>query len=302
MAKIVLEQIAPLAPVTAKEFFHNRGTIYECIDIMWSALQKRAAILNHVLKAVDDQLVANDLAALEAENAGKTAMAVATKVADEAASSIGSHILAVDKKIAEINALKIIFESNIHETENYVALIKQMLERGELNGKDGKDGKNGKDGADGQDGKTPVKGVDYFDGVDGKNGTDGRDGRDGRDGLNGQDGRDGQDGQDGAPGKSAYELWLEEGNTGSLGDMLASILSNAGIDDKLSSMIADKVDSSTGGFETRIAALEAYINNNPNPNPPSEDDPIVPTPDDDDGDYPDFGEITDDNAESDMEI
>lgn len=45
-----------------------------------------------------------------------------------------------------------------------------------------------KGGTPGPAGYTPVKGVDYFDGVDGK---------------------------DGEKGLSAYEVWLQEGNTGS---------------------------------------------------------------------------------------
>lgn len=58
------------------------------------------------------------------------------------------------------------------------------------------------EGERGQDGYTPVKGIDYFDGINGTNGANGKDGKD-------------------AP--SAYELWLSEGNTGSLSEFLASL-------------------------------------------------------------------------------
>ena len=51
----------------------------------------------------------------------------------------------------------------------------------------------GKDGVDGKDGYTPIKGVDYFDGKDGTNGQD---------------------------GKSAYEIWLDAGHSGSEADFL----------------------------------------------------------------------------------
>ena len=54
-------------------------------------------------------------------------------------------------------------------------------------------------GKDGNDGYTPVKGVDYFDGVDGK---------------------DGEPGRDGVDGKSAYEIWLDAGHSGSEDDFL----------------------------------------------------------------------------------
>ena len=57
-------------------------------------------------------------------------------------------------------------------------------------------GTDGKDGKDGVDGKTPIKGVDYFDGKDGTNGTN---------------------------GKSAYQLWLDAGNTGTEAEYLASL-------------------------------------------------------------------------------
>ena len=57
----------------------------------------------------------------------------------------------------------------------------------------------------GEDGYTPVKGVDYFDGEPGKDGVAGKDG------VNGQDGVD---------GKSAYEIWLNAGHSGSEDDFL----------------------------------------------------------------------------------
>ena len=77
-----------------------------------------------------------------------------------------------------------------------------------LKGQDGADGKDGVDGKDGQDGK---------DGIDGKDGADGQDGVDGKDGVDGEDGSDGQDGED---GKSAYQIWLDNGNEGTEEDFL----------------------------------------------------------------------------------
>ena len=55
----------------------------------------------------------------------------------------------------------------------------------------------------------------------GKDGINGRDGKDGTNGVNGRDGLpgiDGRDGKDGAPGKSNYELALENGFEGTLTD------------------------------------------------------------------------------------
>lgn len=62
-------------------------------------------------------------------------------------------------------------------------------------------------GADGEDGVTPIKGVDYFDGYTP---------------VKGKDYFDGDD------GKSAYEIWLEEGNTGSEEDYLNSLKGDDG--------------------------------------------------------------------------
>jgi hypothetical protein len=57
-----------------------------------------------------------------------------------------------------------------------------------------------------------------------------KDGIDGQDGANGQDGLDGRDGTDGVDGLSAYELWLESGETGSAQDFLDSLIGPKGID------------------------------------------------------------------------
>ena len=132
------------------------------------------------------------------------------------------------------------------------------------NGANGQDGQNGKDGVGIADikienGKLYVKytnGNDYVDlgqvkGADGQNGQNGTTptieistdgywviggikteakaiGTDGKDGENGQDGQNGQDGKDGEDGKSAYEIWLACGNTGSEEDFLNWIKGSAG--------------------------------------------------------------------------
>ena len=57
-------------------------------------------------------------------------------------------------------------------------------------------------------------------------------GEPGQNGTNGIDGQDGQDGQDGADGKSAYQIWLEEGNVGTEQDFLDSLKGEDGINGK----------------------------------------------------------------------
>ena len=58
--------------------------------------------------------------------------------------------------------------------------------------------------------------------------------------LNGKDGKDGVNGKDGVDGKSAYEIWLEQGNTGTEADFIASLKGEPGkdasIDDLLEAM------------------------------------------------------------------
>ena len=65
------------------------------------------------------------------------------------------------------------------------------------------DGNDGVDGAPGIDGYTPVKGVDYFDGING---------------------------QDGADGDSAYQIWLNDGNSGTTTDFINALRGADGVD------------------------------------------------------------------------
>ena len=54
-------------------------------------------------------------------------------------------------------------------------------------------------------------------------GAKGETGASGKDGTNGIDGKDGSPGKDGTDGKSAYQIWLDAGNTGTEEDYLASL-------------------------------------------------------------------------------
>lgn len=60
-------------------------------------------------------------------------------------------------------------------------------------------------------------------GADGKDGRDGVNGKDGINGTNGRDGVDGKNGQDGKDGKSAYQIWLDLGNSGTEQDFINSL-------------------------------------------------------------------------------
>jgi hypothetical protein len=70
---------------------------------------------------------------------------------------------------------------------------------------------------------TPIQGPEGPQGEKGDKGDAGTNGKDGTNGTNGADGQDGQDGNTGATGQSAYQLWLANGNVGSVDDFLASL-------------------------------------------------------------------------------
>lgn len=75
----------------------------------------------------------------------------------------------------------------------------------------GAEGVNGKDGANGKDG------------INGTNGKDGVDGKDGTNGIDGKNGANGIDGKDGENGKSAYEIAVANGFSGTESEWLKSL-------------------------------------------------------------------------------
>ena len=78
-------------------------------------------------------------------------------------------------------------------------------------------GDKGERGPQGLQGPVGPQGPKGERGADGK---DGRDGVNGKDGINGTNGVDGKNGQD---GKSAYQIWLDLGNSGSEQDFINSL-------------------------------------------------------------------------------
>ena len=102
-------------------------------------------------------------------------------------------------------------------------LLKGWGEWIKIKGDDGRDGRDGIDGEDGNDGKSVT--IDevlphIFSKIaeipKPENGKDGKNGKDGPRGPKGPRGSDGKDGKNGDDGKSAYDLWLSDGNEGSL--------------------------------------------------------------------------------------
>lgn len=71
-------------------------------------------------------------------------------------------------------------------------------------------------------------------------------------GEKGDPGTPGRDGQDGADGKSAYDIWLEQGNVGTEQEFLDSLKG-----DGSSIVVDDKIDtSSTNPVQNKVLAQE----------------------------------------------
>lgn len=103
-----------------------------------------------------------------------------------------------------------------------------------IQGEKGEDGIDGKDGKDGLNGITPHIGDNgnwYLGETDTGIKAEGIKGKDGANGINGKDGADGADGadgKDGANGKSAYQIWLDNGHTGSEADFITWLKGDKG--------------------------------------------------------------------------
>ena len=99
----------------------------------------------------------------------------------------------------------------------------------------GVDGTNGTDGAQGPAGPQGPQGDP---GVQGETGPQGIQGERGPAGPQGEQGEQGPAGQDGAPGKSAYEIAVEDGFTGNVQEWLESLKGDPGEDGKSAYEIA----------------------------------------------------------------
>ena len=118
-------------------------------------------------------------------------------------------------------------------------------------GEKGEDGKDGEDGNNGLDiynlwiaqGNTGSE-ADFLRSLKGADGEKGADGADGKDGT---DGKDGADGEKGADGKSAYQSWLDIGNSGSEADFIASLKGEKGEDGE---------DAAPADIPSKVSQLE----------------------------------------------
>ncbi len=170
----------------------------------------------------------------------------------------------------------------------------------------GTGGGSGTPGADGADGKSAYQlavenGFDgsvseWLESLKGEKGEQGTPGTNGRDGVNGADGKDGANGingTNGSDGKSAYELAVQNGFTGSLSEWLASlkgdkgepgISGEGGMSAETKTALVNCLSSAIGSDESGRAYLVAFCNAlgvavpeidtpDPNPNPDPDPDP-----------------------------
>lgn len=136
-------------------------------------------------------------------------------------------------------------KSEINESGELVLTFSdnKTVNVGKVVGADGKNGTNGSDGVNGENGKDGVGVVETEITGDGElvitytNGTSanlgkvvGSDGKDGQPGIDGAKGEDGAPGLNGTDGKSAYELWLDLGHSGSEEDFINSLKGESGKD------------------------------------------------------------------------
>lgn len=108
-----------------------------------------------------------------------------------------------------------------------------------MNGVDGTDGADGAQGPEGQQGPQGAPGVQ------GEPGPQGLQGEQGPVGPQGEQGEQGPAGQDGAPGKSAYEIAVEDGFTGNVQEWLESLKGEPGEDGVSPTVSAEAIPSGT---------------------------------------------------------
>lgn len=137
-------------------------------------------------------------------------------------SALAAKILEIDSKLEEVTSLE----------EDLEDKVESGYFKGDK-GDAGEPGQNGTDGLNGTDGKSAYEiwldegnqgtEQDFLNSIKGADGRNGTDGQNGRDGINGVDGKDGKDGSNGLDGKSAYQIWLDEGNVGTEQNFLDSL-------------------------------------------------------------------------------
>ena len=121
----------------------------------------------------------------------------------------------------------------------------------------GSDGEDGAQGPIGNTGPAGVQGPQGDQGVQGIQGEPGPTGQPGAQGLAGSDGEDGANGTNGSDGSSAYQIWINAGNTGTESEFLASLVGADGEDGAQGPIGPAGADADI----SEITALSDIINN-----------------------------------------
>ena len=132
----------------------------------------------------------------------------------------------IDKNVSEVDGETIPVITIEDFEKRFAEAVKNAkgdkVERGPQ-GLQGPVGPQGPKGERGEVGPKGEKGDAGIQGEKGDKGDTGERGADGKDGINGTNGRDGIDGKNGQDGKSAYQIWLDLGNSGSEQDFINSL-------------------------------------------------------------------------------
>lgn len=124
-----------LCPHSGEEFFNSRGSFYDAVKLLWDKVQLSIININKGLCAIDASLANNEIAAVEAVSAGKKAIAISVKNAEDCRKLVQSDHERLDKAIVEFQAEYEVFKAHVSELNLILESVKTQVENGDFNGK-----------------------------------------------------------------------------------------------------------------------------------------------------------------------
>ena len=134
-----------------------------------------------------------------------------------------------------------------------------LIDAVELGFADGAQGPPGEPGMDGAQGPQGEPGMDGAQGPQGEPGMDGAEGPQGEPGMDGAQGPQGEPGEMGIAGASAYEIWLNLGNTGSEQDFIDYLSGNAAFAPSTHGVFDSESNGSTFVVEQATSTLSIEL-------------------------------------------
>jgi hypothetical protein len=134
-----------------------------------------------------------------------------------------------------------------------------LIDDVELGFADGAQGPPGEPGMDGAQGPQGEPGMDGAQGPQGEPGMDGAEGPQGEPGMDGAQGPQGEPGEMGIAGASAYEIWLNLGNTGSEQDFIDYLSGNAAFAPSTHGVFDSESNGSTFVVEQATSTLSIEL-------------------------------------------